>query len=143
MKKCSSCFEDKDISGFYKHPLGRDGHFNSCKVCMIEKTMAYAKTPAGKASHQRAEKRHVEKYRIRYRVKWQAHSAASYLRHLIRHQARNAVGAEVRAGRLPKAVDCPCTNCGELASQYHHWRGYAKQFWLDVIPLCLPCHSAA
>lgn len=56
-------------------------------------------------------------------------------------KAREAIHNEIHVyGRWPRAKNCPCTNCGNQASQYHHWRGYEKRFWLDVIPVCHPCH---
>ena len=141
-KECRTCFETKDISAFYKSPLGRDGYFNGCKACMIKKTMKHAKTPAGARVHLRAARRHVEKNRERYRVHWREQSKKSLLSRPLAHRAGWAVRTEIRGGRLPEARNCPCTSCGCQASQYHHFRGYEKQFWLSVIPLCVSCHSA-
>jgi hypothetical protein len=33
MKPCATCNEVKPLSEFYKHPLGKDGHFKHCKPC--------------------------------------------------------------------------------------------------------------
>lgn len=58
-------------------------------------------------------------------------------------KARLAVGHAVEYGRIPPARELLCAYCGEPAYEYHHHRGYARKYWLDVIPLCHPCHTEA
>lgn len=57
-----------------------------------------------------------------------------------RNRARQAVRHEVKMGRMPKAIELPCNHCEDQATQYHHHKGYAEEFKLDVIPLCRDCH---
>lgn len=57
----------------------------------------------------------------------------------IQTKARAAVSQAVCAGKLPRVFTRKC-KCGKVAQEYHHW-SYAKEHWLDVIPLCTQCHA--
>lgn len=57
--------------------------------------------------------------------------------------AHAAVTAAVLADRLPRADWLPCTACGAKAYVYHHPNGYDTPHELDVVALCVPCHSKA
>lgn len=58
-----------------------------------------------------------------------------------RSSARWAVYRAVRTGMLTRPRHC--SKCGrECKPNGHHHRGYAKEFWLDVIWLCMECHVA-
>jgi hypothetical protein len=54
--------------------------------------------------------------------------------------AQQSVMIAVRRGDLPKVKTLSCSKCGRKAQHYHHW-SYAPEHWLDVIPLCVPCHK--
>ena len=58
----------------------------------------------------------------------------------IGNQASEAVRQAVKKGTLPQLSRVSCARCGLQAHHYHHWRGYDKEYLLDVIPLCIPCH---
>lgn len=55
--------------------------------------------------------------------------------------AHQAVRRARKSGKLPEASEVQCAFCGEPAQEWHHHKGYAREHWLDVIPLCIPCHS--
>jgi hypothetical protein len=58
--------------------------------------------------------------------------------------AHDAVKRAVQAGKLPPVKTLICAHCKiRQADNYHHHKGYAKEHWLDVKPLCYFCHSAA
>ena len=59
----------------------------------------------------------------------------------VQSQASNAVNYEIKCGKLAKPTNLPCYDCGEPAREYHHYLGYRKSHWLNVIPLCNKCHS--
>lgn len=67
------------------------------------------------------------------------------LKHPLEIAARNAVNTQVRKGAIPRAdsQQCAHTGCEEQAAHYHHYKGYMKVNWLDVIPLCLEHHEEA
>lgn len=58
-------------------------------------------------------------------------------------KARNFVNNNIAKGRLERAKNLTCAHCGKQASDYHHHNGYSREHWLDVIPLCRPCHVMA
>jgi len=47
----------------------------------------------------------------------------------------------IRRGMLPPIGERMCEICGRQASHYHHPYRYSVTHALDVIPLCIPCHS--
>ena len=55
--------------------------------------------------------------------------------------ARAAVRWAVQLGRIPRASDLVCTDCGGPARHYDHHLGYAKEHRLDVQPVCTKCHG--
>lgn len=59
----------------------------------------------------------------------------------VANQATNAIRYAVKCGRMVKATELPCHDCGKPAQVYHHHLGYARRHWLDVIPLCKSCHT--
>ena len=54
-------------------------------------------------------------------------------------QAMNKVNNAVAKGDLPRIGTQVCTECGEQASDYHHF-SYDEDHWLDVVPYCHDCH---
>ena len=58
--------------------------------------------------------------------------------------ARQKVATEVRSGRFPRANTMVCGICGEaLAAHWHHHNGYEPEYQLDVIAVCIECHTTA
>ena len=57
-----------------------------------------------------------------------------------RRGASNAVALAIREGRLIRAAVCEECNI-EGFTEGHHHKGYAEEFWLDVVWLCLSCHG--
>jgi hypothetical protein len=56
-----------------------------------------------------------------------------------RDRARTVVHTAVAAGKLPQPSALSCVQCGKPATGYHH-ASYARERWLDVRALCMPCH---
>ena len=62
--------------------------------------------------------------------------------HKDRHYAHFLIGAMLYFGLLVRPAHC--SKCGkECKPQAHHHRGYSKEYVLDIVWLCVPCHSAA
>lgn len=57
------------------------------------------------------------------------------------NQASEAVRLAIQRGKLAPIETQNCQRCGYKAEHYHHHIGYAKQHWLDVMPLCISCHQ--
>lgn len=54
--------------------------------------------------------------------------------------ARAAVNRSIRRGKLKRK---PCEACGNLKSEAHHFKGYEREFWLEVKWLCKEHHDQA
>jgi hypothetical protein len=71
------------------------------------------------------------------KARWRARNPTAVRR--IR-DAGHAVEAALKRGKLrkPKA----CEDCGKRGRvEGHHHKGYAPEYWLDVLWLCAPCHA--
>ena len=125
-KQCSRCKEEKPLFEFHRNRCQKDGLKNNCKACCIIYGAIWKQTPAGKAKERRDAA--IQRARFPERVK-----------------ASNAVHHAIAAGRLLKPSTFLCHNlqCQEVAREYHHWHGYGSDHWLDIIPMCIPCHRKA
>lgn len=156
-KHCSKCREIKSLGEFHKSKTYKDGHRCWCKTCEKEHAQSYQKTTQGKKAHRRACQKYHEsekgrmvskEYRRRYRKtekgrQIRIHSAMKYRQHNPLHRkAHLAVLSAIRSHKLPKIHTRQCVFCPQQAEEYHHHLGYAPEHWLDVIPVCIPCHNA-
>ena len=57
--------------------------------------------------------------------------------------AKRYINQRVRRGLMPRIETLRCNSCNNQAQARHHYLGYKKENWLDVIPLCIPCHKNA
>lgn len=130
MKHCNACDTTKDDSEFHKRKASRDGLAARCKSCQKEYDKArlrdpkrmkmrrdYQKTERGRAAHNRATKKWVEKNTIKRAV------------HII-------TGNAIRDGLLIKQ---DCEKCGCSSQIQAHHDDYAKP--LEVRWLCPACHK--
>ena len=130
-KRCSKCKEIKLLSEFHKDQTKKDFHRPDCKVCNLKRGREYFQTEQGKAS------------RIRYcqSEKKKATKKRFCIRHPEQWKAENALNYAVRTGKLPRPDSLQRHYCDLQAKEYHHYLGYASKYWLDVIPVCIKCHS--
>ncbi len=56
-------------------------------------------------------------------------------------RAHAAVAKAILSGGLQRPGDLPCVDCGGPAAVYDHFRGYAREHWLDVEPVCISCNA--
>ena len=151
-KRCCSCKQTKPISEFHKNRSKKDGFATGCKSCRIIEITKYRKTEKGKATHRKESKKYKKTLKgkaIRKRYQQGEKGKASRKRFVDRHpnqlKAKNAVNNAITAGKLPRPDSLLCHYCSILhrkpAQQYHHWKGYEPEHWLDVVPVCLDCHS--
>lgn len=56
-------------------------------------------------------------------------------------QARWAINHAIAAGRLVKATELPCFDCGKPAREYDHHNGYEKENWFTIQAVCSSCHK--
>lgn len=173
MKKCSKCQQVKDLSEFHKNRAMRDGYQHYCKGCSKQASNRYWSTPEGKARKAEKDQRHYRKtystrdgrkrllernrrfaeteagraMRARIYSKWlRSEKGKRYRQEKYRSligKAWLAVHTATANGALPRARTLKCSHCTHRADGYHHHRGYAREFWLDVVPLCTKCHKKA
>ena len=136
MKTCYRCKQTKQLSEFHKSR--RCGIQGYCKSCNVITQRRYRKTPEGKVYQKCYQKpyRQSEKGKISH----QASNKCFSVLHPNYIKAHSAVSCAIKTGKLISPKFLLCHYCSKPAQQYHHWKGYAPEHWLDVIPVCKECH---
>lgn len=171
MKYCGSpnCQQvnPQPTSNFHRHRINPDGLNSYCKDCRhiqrtspearekdrrypaTEKSKArnklYKQSERGKAAEKRwATSPRGQVIRRAYRTSEAGKLAIQreYAKNPLRFKAKTALAWAVRSGKIPRISTQICVYCERQAQQYHHYNGYEKDHWLDVVPLCISCHSA-
>ncbi len=132
---CRQCNVDKPLSEFYKDKSRAGGYDYWCKACRIRRNSLYVKTPVGKEKHNVA---------CRRLYKTEEYKAARMIhRRTNKSKSRKRVQDLVQRKKLQPVSTSECVYCGEQAAYWHHWAGYEKEHWEDVIPLCRRCDRKA
>lgn len=119
LKTCSSCFEDKPTSDFYKSLLNKDGLLGYCRVCHGKKI-----------KNKRENKKLLSFDEIAPHKKfWLAENK-------LKKKAHQSVCYAIQTGRL---VRQPCERCGTTQNVVAHHEDYNKP--LDVMWLCKQHHK--
>ena len=148
MKFCPKCKLLKNKEEFGKLKSSKDSFSYWCKKCLREKMNSWIannreKVNRNAAKYRRTEKGKATKKRYYNSEKGQqAYRRYNYKR-TNQTQARRAVNHAVQDGKLQKVNTQTCimnTKDCEGRMEYHHYKGYDKKFWLDVIPLCRKHH---
>ena len=149
---CPNCIhqgQPQPIENFSRNSGRADGRSGWCKSCMCSATTRWYATPSGKLSLKKhkhtekgiaARKRYEQSQHFRDKRRDRRQNDILYRQRL---QARSAVNHAIRDGKLPEPESLFCIECNIAASQYHHHLGYDKEHWLDVVPMCMPCHLEA
>ncbi len=153
-KVCNKCKAEKPETAFSKNRTMKDGLQCQCKMCCKLYQAIYRQTPEGKKTHRKscrqydqtpngreARRKGLKKYHRS--AKGKISSKRWRLQCPGRVKARQAVNNAVAASRIPRPDTFQCAYCGKAAQQYHHWHGYDRQHWLDVIPACRKCDKAS
>lgn len=142
-KRCSKCKEIKPTSEFNKNRVKNDGLQIYCRSCQRQ----YHQTERGKEVNRKGvvryfktEKGKTTTKRYHQSEKGKARDKRFCIRHPEQRKANDAVNHAIRAGKLPRANTKLCHYCPKPAQQYHH-PSYAPEHWLDVVPVCIKCHS--
>jgi hypothetical protein len=166
-KVCTKCKVEKPLSEFYKGKGYKYGRYAVCKKCLKDKyhndetfrqaKLEYARNYRKKINqdpdlHKKKVNNERQRYKQRcldpeyreqlnqyqrdYRKRVKSKKAPKNVR-----KAHKAVEVAVRKGKLPKIDTQTCKQCDSVANHYHHYKGYDKKYWLDVVPLCARCHG--
>lgn len=126
-KVCSACKEDLPREHFYRDRRTSSGLQGYCKECQ-----------RGKNRESRPKYRERQRiYARTHRTIENARNARQRANHPERIRARKRVQKAVDFGRLVRPD--VCERCGKTGEIHAHHEDYAKP--LDVIWLCLSCHS--
>lgn len=145
-RTCKQCGEEKEETGFYKHPFSRGGRSEKCKECVKENVRAN-RLKRLEYYREYDRQRMDQPERVEARRNYRERNKASYLERSKTWQQANRekraahimVGNAVRAGKILKPS--ACQRCGEASVKLDgHHEDYAKP--LDVTWLCEPCHGA-
>jgi len=142
-KQCGKCKVFKLVSEFHKDARAKTGYRSYCIECCRKyrnsengqqtenryRQSAKARAVWKRYNHTKKGKKRTCIYIQKYRLKFPE-----------RILARMAVQQEIRRGTLTKPSFLSCKKCDKNAKQYHHYNGYKKAHWLDVIPVCQKCH---
>ena len=118
-KTCSSCFEEKPITEFYKSTLIKDGLLGYCRVCHGQKIKNKRESKKLLSFDEVAP--HKKFWLAENRLKRKAHQAVAYA---------------VQTGKL---IRQPCERCGTTQNVVAHHEDYNKP--LDVLWLCKYHHK--
>ncbi len=124
MKACRVCSDEFPATHqyFHKHKAGRGGLRTICIPCK-------------KIENKRD--RQIETIRASRRKARQKFDRL----HPEQRRAGRAVSRAILFGRLIPAHESSCAYCEAPAEHYHHW-SYHEMYKLDVVPVCVVCHSA-
>jgi len=152
-KTCAKCKKVKPFTQFNKCSANKDDLSYWCKECFkrYEKTAEikrtrkrYSKTNNRKISSNHyyySEKGKLADKRYRKSKKCKDTTKRYCIRHPEYHKAQNAVRIAIQERKVPRPDSLLCHYCPKPAQEYHHWHGYEKEHWLDVIPVCKDCHK--
>jgi len=111
----------------------------------------YQQTPTARAYQKQYREKHKKKiraylknYRNTEKGKRVCNASEQKYRqeNKLKRQAKTRVWNFIHNGRMKPASDCICFYCHRAARDYHHYLGYERKHWLDVIPVCRICHKA-
>ena len=144
-KTCSICGKTKPVSEFYKKG-------SQCKVCLIQKSIAYGKTAIGREVARRTRESYKERHyddlmasKRKYKLSDKGRaSERRYRKNALKRtpdkiRARVLVNTHVLKGKLTKPKQC--ARCGIKARTQAHHTDYKKP--LVVEWLCHACHKLA
>lgn len=142
-KPCSRCKQALPTSAYFRDCSNKkDALRSQCKICSKQ----YRQSPQGKRvsrRYARSQKRKAVACKHNQTTKGRATQHRHYIRYHARYpekyKSRQAVKNAIAKGILPRAKYCLCT-CGKPAQEYHHHLGYAREYWLAVVPICIICH---
>lgn len=153
-KVCFKCGERKPLSEFYKHSRMKDDHLNKCKECTKKNTkenrtdnfdyyQQYDRNRPNKDERNKKRSGYVaklkqENYEKFYEIRKKG--SKNYKRRYPQKRAATvAVNNAIRDGKLYKPDKCQA--CGDGGKIQGHHESYDQSKWLDVVWLCVECHS--
>jgi hypothetical protein len=167
LKKCDHCKKIKPFDDFGFSSQCSDGHRSTCKECRKLQDKKHREANPGKEASRKkrweaANPEKAKAVRRKWRVvnkerqnatgrKWRKNNRAKQLEserrlrvlYPDRFRAREAVADAIKHGKLLPVKFMICSHCKHRrAEHYHHHKGYDREHWLDVEPVCHICHTS-
>jgi len=147
--RCKSCHRIASIESCRNNPHGRkkahQKYYQTHKQEHIQKCIEWAKRNPQKVKEIRLRcRRNLTDDQIKKLNECRKKSTKQQRQKFPdKYKARNKVNNAVAKKKIPKVTTLQCIDCGSPAKQYHHHKGYDVEHWLDVVPMCISCHSLA
>jgi len=150
-KRCPKCKQFKPLSEFYKNRNEYDGLDGYCKSCKKILVANYQKTERGKFINRKAGKkwRQSEKGKMIYKTYQKRYRQSEKGKDVqkkgdkhfnVIHPNHRKANHAIASNKLPHVNTLQCHYCPAQAKHWHHHNGYAPEYYLDVIPVCVKCH---
>jgi hypothetical protein len=114
----------------------RGGYRHQCKTCERISLQERRQTQKGREAY----RQHARNWRKTPQGKIATKKTYQNTQPNVR-RARSYLNKQVFRGKFPKVSEQECCKCGKQATQYHHHKGYERNAWLDVVPVCAACHK--
>lgn len=131
MKYCNDCGREKAESEFNIHSRKADGSIRLrpyCRECQSERSRDYLDRNAEEVNTRKREYRRKNEKEICSR------------RDQNKRKARAFLNNNIVFNDFPRPDAQLCVDCSAPAEQYDHYKGYEREHWLDVEPVCVECH---
>lgn len=157
MKICTKCKLEKDFSCFGKCKTFKDGYLYHCKECIQkyreenkERMLEYCKRYR-ESNRELISKRNKDRYRKDKKTflnrtkkylkseKGKSKSKEYRLKNRDKIMARRHLNLALIKNNIIKPSNCEMCNKNDRLQGHHH--SYSKEYWLDVMWLCLKCHN--
>ena len=126
MKRCCRCKIEKDLNEFNKWKGSKDGHLNTCKLCLKQYYLR----------NREKKKQYQNQYAKRNREKMRDQRNQYYRRNPEKNKARNMLNRAVQSGKIHKPLYC--SSCDSDKHLEAHHTDYSNP--LEVLWLCRSCH---
>lgn len=162
-KRCSKCGIEKPLNEYYKNNSSSDTYRHECKTCKKQCSKRYYQSHDKEIKqkkkryaliHASEKKQYMKLYRqshideiiLANKEYYQSHKREykhRKRRFIVKYRARKMLSQAVYRGQIVKPSQCEA--CMLLFPknklQGHHWKGYAKKFWYEVMWVCSQCHA--
>lgn len=136
---CTKCNQPKSKTDFTASKYEKRGFLTECNVCRNDRLIRGYYTDSGNANQKQRQKKYNSKESSKKKAR--ERSKRRRQRHPLKYQCGQAVNRAVLHGKIPRVSSLKCDKCGNSAQHYHHYNGYEKEHWFDIIPLCTICHG--
>lgn len=82
-----------------------------------------------------------KQYRANNKEKIKEWESTNKEKNINKYQARHAVYGALRYGKITKPSICELCNKESKSIEAHHYMGYEKEHWLDIVWVCKECHK--